>query len=65
MKIGEELRCLERINHWVSKMPREARLRTLAYLSSRELEVGTWSGAEILYGMARVEREASQSRSEP
>lgn len=52
-----EILFITRTARALVKLPVDAQLRALAFLSSSALGVGSWAGSEILYKASQRERE--------
>jgi hypothetical protein len=54
--LDDDIKTMRAVDRAFRDVPRDARLRTLAYFVSRELDVGTCPESETLYAAAQVAR---------
>lgn len=56
-RLDPEIKAMRAVGRVLSKVPKDAALRLLAFFSCRELGVDTWYGAEMMYREAAAARE--------
>ena len=60
--LPNEAKLIGRLATMLDKVPKSVQLRILGYLTSRVLEVGSWSGADLLYRAAALAREEEERK---